>query len=186
VSKTADGRSSIHRRADGTGWDGWISLGTDPATGKRRRRHVRGATKAEVHDKLKALEAARARGVVAAGPDVTLDTYLRNWVKARATVVRPNTLSGYRADLQHVERSGVGKVKLQALSAEHIERIYRHVLASGCGPGSVAHLRRTVSAALNAAARRGHIPRNPMSTILGTALVLVIGGCVTAVALSFH
>jgi hypothetical protein len=36
------------------GWEGWISLGTDPATGKRRRRHVRGGTKAEVDEKIKA------------------------------------------------------------------------------------------------------------------------------------
>ena len=48
------------------------------------------------------------------------------------------------------------------LTAEHVERVYRHVLASGCGPGTVAHLRRTISAALNAAARRGHILRNPV------------------------
>jgi integrase len=76
MSRAADGRSSIHRRADGTGWDGWISYGTDAATGKRRRRHVRGRTKAEVADKLKALEAARARGVISTGPDVTLNSYL--------------------------------------------------------------------------------------------------------------
>lgn len=162
MSRAADGRSSIHRRADGTGWDGWISYGTDAATGKRRRRHVRGRTKAEVADKLKALEAARARGVISTGPDVTLNSYLTAWVKARDTVVRPNTLAGYRTDLKHVERSGVGNVKLQELTAEHVERVYRHVLASGCGPGTVAHLRRTISAALNAAARRGHILRNPV------------------------
>jgi hypothetical protein len=123
MSRAADGRSSIHRRADGTGWDGWISYGTDAATGKRLRRHVRGRTKAEVADKLKALEAARARGVISTGPDVTLNSYLAAWVKARDTVVRPNTLAGYRTDLKHVERSGVGNVKLQALTAEHVERV---------------------------------------------------------------
>jgi integrase len=162
MSRAADGRSSIHRRADGTGWDGWISYGTDAATGKRLRRHVRGRTKAEVADKLKALEAARARGVISTGPDVTLNSYLAAWVKARDTVVRPNTLAGYRTDLKHVERSGVGNIKLQALTVEHVERVYRHVLAAGCGPGTVAHVRRTISAALNAAARRGHILRNPV------------------------
>jgi integrase len=134
VSKAADGRSSIHRRTDGTGWEGWISLGTDPATGKRRRRHVRGRTKAEVDEKIKALEAARSMGAVTAGPDTALLTYLRSWANARAAVVRPNTLSGYRTDLLHVERSGVGAVKLRTLTAEHIERIYAAVLAAGCAP----------------------------------------------------
>jgi integrase len=162
VSKAADGRSSIHRRTDGDGWEGWFSLGTDPATGKRRRRHVRGRTKAEVDENIRTLEAARSMGAVATGPDTTLLTYLRSWAKARANVVRPNTLSGYRTDLLHVERSGVGSVKLRVVTAEHIERIYAAVLAAGCAPGSVAHVRRTISAALNAAARRGHILRNPV------------------------
>lgn len=57
MSKAADGRSSIHRRADGSGWEGWISCGSDPATRKRARKQVRGRTKAEVDDKIKALEA---------------------------------------------------------------------------------------------------------------------------------
>ena len=56
----------------------------------------------------------------------------------------------------------MGAVKLRSLTPEHIERVYAAVLDAGCGPGSVAHVRRTVSAALNAAARRGHIPRNPV------------------------
>ncbi|MGH8960059.1 MAG: tyrosine-type recombinase/integrase [Jatrophihabitantaceae bacterium] len=162
ANKAADGRSSIHRRNDGDGWEGWISFGTDPRSGKRRRKHVRGRTKADVDDKIKALEAARDRGITMAGPDLTVSAYLERWVTARRPVVRPNTLSGYRTDLLHVERSGIGRVKLRALTPEHVERLYAAVLATGCGPGSVAHVRRTLSAALNTAARRGHILRNPV------------------------
>jgi integrase len=162
VSKAADGRSSIHRCRDGNGWEGWVSFGTDPATGARRRKHVRGQTKAEVDDKVKALETARDRGALPTGPDRALSTYLDSWVSARANVVRPTTRSGYRTDLLHVSRSGVGAVKVRNLTPEHIERIYAAVLDAGCGPGSVAHVRRTVSAALNTAARRGHIARNPV------------------------
>lgn len=54
MSKAADGRSSIHRRADGNGWEGWFSFGTDPATARRRRKHVRGRTKGDVDDKIRA------------------------------------------------------------------------------------------------------------------------------------
>ena len=138
MSRAASGRSSIHRRNNSDGWEGWISLGTDPRTGKRRRKHVRGRTKAEVDDKIKALEAARDRGISMAGPDLTVSAYLDRWVAARTKVVRPNTLSGYRTDLLHVERSGVGRVKLRALTPEDVERLYAAVLDSGCSPGSVA------------------------------------------------
>jgi integrase len=162
MSKAADGRSSVHRRQDGNGWEGWASFGTDPATGRRRRKHVRGRTKAEVDNKIKALETARGCGTLPTGPDRTLSSYLDTWTKARATVVRPTTLSGYRTDLGHVARSGVGRVKLRNLTPEHIEGIYAAVLAAGCSPGSVAHVRRTLSAALTTASRRGHIASNPV------------------------
>jgi integrase len=162
VSKAADGRSSIHPRKDGRGWEGWVSTGTDLATGKRIRKHVRGRTKADVDAKIKALERARDSGAPVTGPDLTLMTYLEQWCAARTSVVRPSTLSGYRTDLRHVRRSGIGRVKLRALTAEHIERLYASVLAAGCSTGSVAHVRRTVSAALNTAARRGHVLRNPV------------------------
>lgn len=162
MTKAADGRSSVHRRADGGGWEGWVSFGRDPSTGARQRKHVRGRTKTEVDAKIKALETARDRGAAPVGPDVTLLAYLTSWVTARTVVVRPNTLSGYRTDLLHVDRSGVGRVKLRALTAEDVERIYAAVLRRGCSAGSVVHVRRTLSAALNAAARRGHILRNPV------------------------
>ncbi|MGI8680519.1 MAG: site-specific integrase [Jatrophihabitans sp.] len=71
-------------------------------------------------------------------------------------------MSGYRTDLLHVAPSGVGRVKLRALTPEDVERLYGAVLASGCSAGSVAQVRRTLSAALNTAARRGHILRNPV------------------------
>jgi hypothetical protein len=83
VSKTADGRSSIHPCSDGKGWEGWVSFGTDPATGARRRKHVRGQTKAELDDKVKTLETARDPGALMTGPDATLSAYLDTWVTAR-------------------------------------------------------------------------------------------------------
>lgn len=131
MSRAADGRSSIHKRSDGTGWDGWVSFGTDPASGRRARKHVRGRTRAEVSDKIRELESARDAGKLMTGPDTTLSAYLDTWMAARTSVVRPSTLAGYRTDLRHVARSGVGAVKLRALAPEHIERLYAAVLASG-------------------------------------------------------
>lgn len=139
-----------------------MSAGTNPSTGRRTRKHVRGKTKTEVLGKIKTLEQARDRGTLATGPVTTLSEYLEGWFTARTAVVRPSTLGGYRTDLRHIERSGIGRVKLRALTAEHVERLYATVLERGCSVGSVAHVRRTLSAALNTAERRGHIPRNPV------------------------
>ena len=86
VSRSPDGRSSIHKRSDGA-------------------------------------------GKLMTGPDTTLSAYLDTWITARTAVVRPSTLAGYRTDRAHVARSGIGAVKLRALTPEHIERLYAAVLA---------------------------------------------------------
>jgi hypothetical protein len=72
ASKADNGRSSIHRRADGQGWEGWVSLGLHPVTGKRWRKHVRGTTKTAVARKVDELERTRDRGVSGIGEGTKL------------------------------------------------------------------------------------------------------------------
>jgi integrase len=129
MSKAADGRSSIHRRSDGRGWEGWVSIGAHPITGKRLRKHVRGATKTEVAHKVEELRHQRDRGAIAVGCHDTLADWLEHWLTTRvAAGLRPNSLSAYRTDLKYVNRSGVGRFQLRELTPEHIERVYAYIL----------------------------------------------------------
>jgi integrase len=164
VSKAANGRASIHRRADGHGWEGWVSLGAHPVTAKRWRKHVRGATKTEVARKITQLEQQRHHGVVAVDEGTTVTGWLEAWLAGRvAAGLRQNSISAYRTDLKYVARSGVGRVRLRDLSPERVEQVYAYVIAlPRAGVGSAAHLRRTLNAALNIAVQRGHLVRNPV------------------------
>lgn len=163
MSKAANGRSSIHRRKNGAGWEGWVSFPFDPETGTYPRKHVRGPTKVEVADKIKRLEADRDGGYTAAGRDVTLLEWLDYWIASKQGNVRPKTISGYQVDRGYVTSSGIGGTKLSTLTPEAIERLYASVVARDtCSAGTVAHLRRTLSAALNTAVGRGRLARNPV------------------------
>jgi integrase len=163
VSKGANGRSSIHRRRKGDGWEGWVSFGVDPTTGVRVRKHVRGQTKTEVAAKIKRLESDRDGGYNAASPDLTLLEWLDDWINGQRTSVRPKTLAGYKVDRSYVAAAGAGKIKLTKLTPEDVERLYASVLARPTrSAGTVAHLRRTLSAALNTAVGRGRLARNPV------------------------
>ncbi len=51
----------------------------------------------------------------------------------------------------------IGREELASVKVGGSRRVER-----GCSVGSVAHVRRTLSAALNIAERRGHIVRNPV------------------------
>jgi hypothetical protein len=78
VSKAADGRSSIHRRADGVGWEGWVSLGLYPVT---------------VAGKITQLERHRSTGVVTVDPDTTVSACLEAWLAGRVPPVFARTRS---------------------------------------------------------------------------------------------
>jgi integrase len=163
VSKAADGRSSIHRCKNGDGWEGWVSFGYDVTTGKRIRKHVRGQTKAKVAEKIKQLEADRDGGYTAVSRDTTLLDWLDYWIASKQNTVRPKTLAGYQVDRGYVVSSRTGTIKLTKLTPEDVERLYASVLGRPtCSAGTVAHLRRTLSAALNTAVARGRLSRNPI------------------------
>jgi integrase len=164
MTKAANGRSSIHRRTNGLGWEGWVSLGVHPVTARRQRKHVRGRTKSEVMAKIEVLERQRSNGVLRITPALSLQQWLDIWLAGRiAAGLRPSSISSYRTDLKHVSRSGVGDVRLLDLGPEHVERIYAAVLGAGCSAGSAVHVKRALNAALNQAVRRGHIGRNPVA-----------------------
>ncbi len=170
MTKAANGRSSIHRRAGSTGWVGWVSFGVDPATAKRRRKKVTGQTKTEVAAKVAKLEADRDGGYAGLAGRNTVAEWLDLWIVTKVGSVRPKTIVGYQVDRAHIVRS-IGGVELTKLTAEHIERMYAAILASGCGPATTTHVRATLSAALNTAARRGRIARNPVTAATSPRLV---------------
>jgi len=148
------------RRCPRGGWEATVELGID-RSGKRLRRHVRGPTKAAVAEKVVDLE-SRTRNGVETARQPTVDEWLTTWVAGRALEVRAQTLKGYRADLRHISAS-VGHISIDRLTAEDVEQLWRDILATGLSGGTVAHVRRTLSAALNAAVKRGRIFRNPVA-----------------------
>lgn len=158
-AKSADGRSSIYRQADGS-WRGEVSFGADPATGRRIRRKVRGRTKEIVAAKVRALERERDAGVRRTKVR-TVGSWLEEWITGRQLVVRPNTVLGYRADVPHIVRT-LGRTRIEQLTPEQVEAMYRDCLAAGLSIGTLRHIRRTLSAAMTTAVDRGYLLRNPV------------------------
>jgi len=77
--------------------------------------------------------------------------------------VRLSALSGYTVDVYRHTGPTIGKHRLEALQHEHIEHLRATLLAAGLNAGSVRHVRRTLNKALNDAARRRRLPRNPVT-----------------------
>ncbi|MEV8180298.1 site-specific integrase [Specibacter sp. NPDC078692] len=143
-------------------WRAEITVGWT-ADGKRNRKTIYAATRAECATKLRAALGAKDTGILVTGKVPTLIEWMEYWLDNVASVkVIPRTLVGYRTYVRKwVADTNVARVRLDKLSAEHIEAIHINARAGGLAETSVTQLHRIVSRALTIAERRGKIGINP-------------------------
>lgn len=160
-TRAPNGASSIYLGSDGR-WHGRVTMGVKD-NGSPDRRHVKRKTEAEVIDAVRELERQRDSGKVRkAERPWTVEKWLTHWAeKIAAPSVRPTTMVGYRTSVYNHLIPGVGAHRLDKLRPEHLESVYRNMLAQGLKPGTAHLAHRTVRAALNEAVRRRHIVENP-------------------------
>lgn len=164
MSRRANGEGTIRKCADRAGYEGQMSQGRDPITGRTLpRKKFRGKTRAEVSKAMHQWRVDREAGhVPAVTSGTTVDEYLAGWFNVHAATVRPNTASAYRTNLLYVTRSGIGATKLSQLRPEHIERLYRWIIDGGRKVSTAANAQRTLRIAFNDAVERGYLVRNPV------------------------
>jgi len=98
----------------------------------------------------------------------TVEGWLDHWLEnISRPFVKRSTYEGYRAAVRVHLVPGIGRHRLTALRAEHLERLYVGMLklktrrGTSMSPGRVHQVHRTIRTALNEAVRRGYITRNP-------------------------
>ena len=91
-------------------------------------------------------------------PRLTLDQWLDEWL-AQMAIGRPRTCPFYRLKLVHI-RPLLGAISLTALDSRNV-RLALLELSTNLSGTMLHHIYRTLSAALNAAVKEGHIERNP-------------------------
>jgi integrase len=96
--------------------------------------------------------------------ELTVEQYLRRWLDGLRR--RPNTVADYTQSLTVYVIPVLGRVKLQRLTAEHLDGLYSDLLThgrrdgTGLAPKSVRNVHVAVHAALQTALERGHVRRN--------------------------
>jgi integrase len=162
-SRNANLGSTIYQGKNGR-WQGRVTIGVRD-DGRADRRHVRGATRAGVARKVRALEQERDSGTARpVGQRWTVAGWLEYWIGNIACTphIAENTHAGYCVDVVNHLVPGIGAHRLDKLTPEHVERLYGKLQRNGLSPGGVHHVHRTLRAALNEAVRRSHLTRNPV------------------------
>jgi len=156
------GEGGVYLRSDGQ-WTAELSLGMDPATGRRRKKVVYGRTKKEALDKLADARAATpaAQQPASAGRQ-TFGELLAAWLKVRGRDWVPSTA---REHTRHVElhvRPHLGAVRIDRLDRLTIEGLVTALLADDVGRPTVKKvLDNTVKPALAWAVEAGLLAYSP-------------------------
>jgi integrase len=141
-------RDGVIRR--GGSWSYVIRV-PDPATGVSKPKWVGGFETEEAAKAARDEARIRARrGEYVNRPVSTVAEYLAEWVEAHAATVKPETLAGYRHDIDHYIVPRLGRLRLQALRPAVLSRFYRDLAERGGRDGrplsawTISHIHRTL------------------------------------------
>jgi integrase len=159
----------IRERSPGS-WELRYSLGTDPATGKRRigTATLKGKRR-DAEKELRRLLRALDTGEHVDATRMTVRDWLRAWLLAVREEVSPRTHERYEEIVRNFLVPELGALPLGKLAPVHIQKMYSKWATSGrkdgkpggLSPRTRGHIHRVFNAALVRAVEQQTIPRNP-------------------------
>lgn len=163
--RDAEGKHVAHKCRGS--WSYVLDAGRD--VNRKRVQLTKGgfATKGEAGEALHQL-AAQIRAGIGDTARLTVGEYLEQWLASKRRL-RPSTTKSYAEHIRLYLLPEIGDVRLQSLSAQHIDHMFARIAsAQRPKPLSAATMRRihsTLRTALNAAVRRRLIPYNPAAQV---------------------
>jgi integrase len=157
MGKRGNGEGSISKRSDGR-WVARVSIHTPEG---RKRKAFYGKTRKEAVEKM----------AVWQGKPETYDTritvaeWMDSWLAGAGKSVGEGTRKRYASYVRSVINPRIGGIRLAWLTPEALEDFRDDLLSKGYAPETVKHALGTVSTACGKAARRGLIPKNPVSEV---------------------
>lgn len=145
--------------------------GTNPISGRERRRWHRCPSRAEAEVLARRLGAHRVR-LRRAGSLLSLSGYLlRQWLPTREAALTHTTYARYVTSIEHYLVPHLGRVQLRQLRADQLTALYRRLAANGghndrpLAAKTIRNLHQLLRLALNHAVGRGLIAHNPADEI---------------------
>jgi integrase len=171
--KSSKKRKKRERRASGDGgvypivkggYRGFITVGYDAKTGKRKRKYVRGKTEDEVRAKLRKLLPKSSNRIVSSPERVTTDEWLNRYVDYRAQDVRPRTRESHKFLASKITPI-LGKVLLHKLTVHQIRDFYKQLVQQHLSPSTRQHIHDLLKGALQDAERVLEGYKSPMYAV---------------------
>ena len=153
MSRRGHNEGSIYLRKDGR-WVASITLENN------KRKDIYGKTRKEVQEKLKVALHDAQQGTLVTGPQQTVAQYLDEWLKVHKQVIWPRSYERYEAIIRLHLVPTLGKLPLQKLTGQHLQRLYTQKLESGLSSTTVSAIHNMLHTALDNAIKLGILTRN--------------------------
>jgi integrase len=158
MTRRANGEASIVTLKDGS-WRAAFRF--DREDGTTGRKYLRATTQTDARRKLREAQRQVSQGVVADGT-MTVAKWLEHWLSTMVDgrVGSDNTRKNYEQIVRVHLVPALGKVKLDKLSPEQVDRFLKAKADEGLGRSHVGRMRTLLGDALTHAERRGLVARN--------------------------
>jgi len=158
--KRADGEGSISPHKSGL-WRGRLMVGYLP-DGKPDVREVYGKTQQECRRKLAELRRRAEQGMLpsSAADRQTVAALVGRWLEASKGSLGGRTWQRYATVARLHILPDLGRIRLGALRADDLQRLYARKLEAGLSPLTVRYLHAVIHRALHEAVQWGELPRN--------------------------
>lgn len=131
-----------------------------------KRRHVYGETKAEAMEKLDALKRQAQAGMLVEASKQTVAQYFEYWMEVHSLEISDNTVEHYQAYIHARILPGLGAIKLQKLSREHLQKFVGSMVSDQLEPGTIKLIFSIIRTALSDAVEWQYIGRNPCKGVV--------------------
>ena len=148
-----------------TYWEARVTVGRDPGTGKQLRRSFSGKTQKEAREKMQDAAVAVNEGDYFEPSKMTVGQWLDTWAEEYLNSVKPRTVESYKANIKQHIKPAIGALRLSALSAVDIQRLYNGLKNKRDGTPLSAKSKKNVHGTLHKALEKavslGYIRHNP-------------------------
>ena len=141
-------------------WEGRYMAGRDPLTGKPVRKSITGKTQKEVAQKLREVVSTGAESAYNPNSGITVEKWLNMWITDYAGEKKDSTISNYKTWIDYRIAPALGKIKLENLQSNDIQRFYNG-LKKSISAKTIKNIHGVLHSALAQAVRSRIIPYNP-------------------------
>lgn len=152
-------KTVIRKGQSYTYWEGRLTVGRDPGTGKQIQRSFTAKTQKEVREKLQAAAVAVNDGTYTTPQKFTVGQWLDTWAADYLGGAKPATVTVYKNNIKNHIKPALGAVKLSALHPHMVQEFVNGL--ENLSPASVRLAYKVLHMALEKAVDLDYLPRNP-------------------------